>query len=276
MKKILILLALFVYQTAFAEDLPDTVESVQNEENYYDYGISKGLTVYDEDPRPEFPSKLTETYILFRLTGLSDGREQFIKNDLLKNAGFRNAANARFRKTRGAEKGLSMLHGITHAFSLGLVPMRPFFEVDYDRLPQGEFYTFDTVVPEDWFRNISPELRKTIELEYMLQAEFCNAILIRHYNAGNYTEENIAKFEALARSLPDDVSPEIKQLKGRYLNEELPRIKAALERYKNPSEMALIARENLRDILVVIRSGDSPLENARRTAEYYEVIRRFP
>jgi hypothetical protein len=276
MKKILIVLALFVYQVAFAEDPPDTAAPVQNEEKYYDYGASEGVTVYGSQSRPEFPSELTETYILFRLTGLSDEREQFIKEDLLKNAGFRSTANVRFRKTSGAEKGMSLLHGIAHAFSLGLVPMSPFFEVNTEKLPQGEFFMFDTVVPGDWFENISPELRRTIELEYMLQAEFSNGVLIRHYNVSNYTEENIAKFEELAMSLPDDISPELKQIKDRYLNEDLPRIRAALERYKNPSELALIARENLRDILVVIRSSNSPLENARRTAEYYEIIRKFP
>jgi hypothetical protein len=276
MKKILIVLALFVYQTAFAEDPPDTAAPAQNEENYYDYGTSGGLTVYDKNPQPEFPVKLTERYILIKLTGLPDDREQFIKDDLLKNAGFRSTANARFRKTNGMEKGTSLLHGFVHAFSFGVIPMAPFFEVDYGRLPQGEFYMFDTIVPGDWFKNMPPEIRKAIELEYMLQAEFSNGILIRNYNAENYSEKNIAKFEALAMSLPDDVSPEIKQLKDRYLNEDLPRIRAALERYKTPTELNLIARQNLSDILVIMRSGNSPLENARRTAGSYEVIRKFP
>jgi hypothetical protein len=51
----------------------------------------------------------------------------------------------------------------------------------------------------------------------------------------------------LALSLPDS-PPGIKQAKDRYLNVELPKIKAALERFKNPSENALRARENLGDL----------------------------
>lgn len=276
MKKILVVLALFVYQVTFAEGTLDTAAPVQNEENYRDYGTSEGVTVYDEYPEPEFPPELTETYILIRLTGLSDDREQFIKEDLLKNAGFRSTANVRFRKTNGQEKALSLLYGVTHAFSLGFAPMVSFSEVNYGKLPQGGFYTFESVVPRGWFEDISPEVRKTVELEYMLQAEFSNGILIRHYNTGNYTEENIAKFEELAMSLPDDASPEINQLKDRYLNEDLPRIKGALERYKNPSELDLIAKRNLSDILVVMRSDNSPLANARRTAAAFDVTQSFP
>jgi hypothetical protein len=266
MKKILIVLTLVMSQVTFAEGILDTA-AAQNKETYHDYGTSTGVTVYEA--LSKFPSELTETYILMRLTGLSDDREQFIRKDLLKNAGFRNTANVKFRKTDGTEKMLSVLHGVSHAFSLGIVPIKSFFEADYAKLPQGEFYTFESVVPENQLEDISPEVLASIELEYMLQVEFSNGVLIRQYNVDNYTKENIAKFEELAMSLPDDVSPEIKQLKDRYLNEDLPRIKGALERYKNPTELDLIARQNLSDILVIIRSNNSPLQNARRTAGYY-------
>jgi hypothetical protein len=267
MKKILVVLALFVYQAAFAEGTVDTAAPAQTDENYYDYGISEGITVYDEHSRPKFSSELTESYILIRLGGFSDDREQFIKEDLLKNAGFRSTANVRFRKTSGAEKTVSVLYGLSHAFSLGVVPTTPFFETDYARLPRGELYAFESVVPGNQLENVSPEVRTTVELEYMLQVEFCNGVLIRNYNTDYYTEENIAKFEELAMSLADDTSPEIKRLKDRYLNEDLPRIKAALDRYKNPSELDLIARQNLKDILVIIRNNTPPFQNARRTEE---------
>jgi hypothetical protein len=258
MKKILVVLVLFVYQVTFAEDAP-------GQEEYLDYGTSAGVTVYSA--RSKFPSELTETYILIRLTGLSDDREQFIKEDLLRNAGFRRTADAKFRKTGGLEKAMSVLYGIGHAFSLGIVPMVPFYEVDYARLPQGDFYAFDSVVPADQLTDISPAVRTTMELEYMLQVEFSNGILIRHFNADNYTEENIAKFEELAMSLPDDVLPELTQLKNRYLNEDAPRLRAALERYRNPTELDLIARRNLSDILVIVTNDNPPMQNARRTLE---------
>jgi hypothetical protein len=267
MKKILVVLTFFVYQVAFTEGLPGTAGPAQSGETYQDYGTSEGVTIYDA--RSRFPPELTEAYILIRLAGFSDEREQFIKDDLLKNAGFRSTANAKFRKTNGTEKVVSVLYGINHAFSLGVIPMSPFFEVDYARLPQNKFYTFQSVVPHDQLEDISPAVRTAIELEYMLQVEFSNGILIRRYNEHNYTEENIAKFEDLAMSLPDGISPEIKRLKDRYLNEDLPRIRAALNRYENPTELDIIARQNLSDVFVIIRSDNSPLQNARRTAGYY-------
>jgi hypothetical protein len=262
MKKLLIVLMLFAYQAASAEDLTDSPPA-EEEEKYYDYGISGGVTLYGQ-------GESVEARILAILNGFSDGREAFIKNDLLKNAGFRSTAAVRFRKTTGAEKSEAVLQGIMHAFSLGIIPVISFSEVNYGRLPPGEFYEFEAVFASSRLRNVSPELRTAIELEYMLQAEFCGGILIRRYNADYYTEENIAKFEKLAASLPDS-PPAIKQIKDRCLNTDLPRIKAALERFENPSEAYMIARENLSDILVVIRSDNSP--NARRPAEYQIPLR---
>jgi hypothetical protein len=257
MKKLLIVLTLFAYQAASAQDLT-APPGPEEEEKYYDYGISGGVTLYDQ-------GESVEARILTILNGFSDGREAFIKNDLLKNAGFRSGAAVRFRKTTGAEKSEAVLQNIMHAFSLGVVPIIPFSEVNYDQLPLGEFYDFEAVFASSRLKNVSPELRTAIELEYMLQTGFCGGILIRHYNADYYTEENIAKFETLAASLPDS-PPSIKQIKDRCLNTDLPRIKAALERYENPSEIYMTARDNLSDILVIIRSDTSL--NGRRPAEY--------
>jgi hypothetical protein len=81
-----------------------------------------------------------------------------------------------------------------------------------------------------------------MELEYMLQIEFCNGILA-HDNLNYYTDTHINEFEGLILRLPD--FPEsVYQAKNRYLN-ELRRIKAALERYRNPSEDYLRALQNL-------------------------------
>jgi len=78
----------------------------------------------------------------------------------------------------------------------------------------------------------------------MLQIEFCNGIIIQD-KISYYTDENINKFERLTLGLPD--FPEnVYQAKNRYLN-ELQKIKAALERYKNPSENNLRALQNLKD-----------------------------
>ena len=83
-------------------------------------------------------------------------------------------------------------------------------------------------------------------MEYKLQIEFCNGILHQN-NINYYTEKNIKRFEELVLILPDS-NEGYSKLKGRYLNIELPKIKAALERYKNPSENYLRALENLKDM----------------------------
>jgi hypothetical protein len=260
MKIMLIVLILFAYQSASAEDLIDTNAPPGKDDKYYDYGTSGGVTLYDDQ------LESVEARILTVLNGFSSVREQFIKNDLLRDAGFRSGGAVRFRKTDGAEKAAAVLQGIMHAFSLGIVPAAPFSEVNYAQLPGGEFYEFEAVFSTSRLRNVPPELRISIELEYMLQVGFCDGILIRQYNADYYNEENIAKFEKLAASLPDS-PPAVKQIKDRYLNSELPRIKAALERFENPSEIYLTARQNLSDILVIIRNDDSLFHNAR-PAEY--------
>jgi hypothetical protein len=121
--------------------------------------------------------------------------------------------------------------------------MLPFSEVDYARLPRGQYYSFESVIIHSEFNDLSLEVYNMLKLEYMLQIEFVNGIVINdslHY----YTEENIQTFENLILSLPD--SPEnIRQFKERYLNIELPKIKRAIYRYNNPSENYLRAMENL-------------------------------
>jgi hypothetical protein len=251
MKKLLIVSVLFtIYLAAFAEDLKDSdtasTTTIEEDERYYDYENTEGITIYAEDPRLEFPPESAEANILTKLSGSQKERERFIKEDLLEKAGFRGTANVKFRKTNGSEKAWSVLHGMMHIFSLGAVPVKPFSEIEYARLPQGEFYKFDSVVYASQFRDVSPVVRTAFELEYMLQVDLLDGNLIQNRNLNYYTEENIGKFTGLALSLPDS-PPGIKQAKDRYLNVELPKIKAALERFKNPSENALRARENLGD-----------------------------
>ncbi|GHV30590.1 hypothetical protein AGMMS4952_17820 [Spirochaetia bacterium] len=229
-------LLLFVSLLSFAEDPPDTLD----EEDYYDYGMAEGIIIYGE-----FPPESVEAGILARINGLSKDREQFIEEDLLRGAGFQRNANAKFRPTTGEEKALSVWHGVFKILSLGLVPIpqKPFKELEYAKLPMGEFYGFDAVIYASPLKDVPAEVRTAMELEYMLQVEFCNGAVIRDWNQNYYTEKNITKFEELAKSLPES-PPSIKQLKDRYLDKDLPGIKAALEHFNNPGENFLRAMEN--------------------------------
>jgi hypothetical protein len=79
----------------------------------------------------------------------------------------------------------------------------------------------------------------------MLQIEFANGLVIED-TLNYYTEENIKKIENLIVSLPD--FPEsMGKIKERYLNIELPKIKRVFNRYNNPGENYLRARENLKN-----------------------------
>jgi hypothetical protein len=245
MKKILLVLVMFTSLAVFAEDAAGPLsESIsepvieQTGEEYRDYGVSGGVTVYGGS------GESLEAGILARLNGFSIDRERFIERDLLRSAGFQRSARTKVRQTTAAEKSMALLQGVVHAF-LSSVPLEPLFELEYGELPEGEFYHFESVIYGSPLNNVAPEVRTAVELEYMLQVEFCDGILIRDWNLNYYTEENIARFEELARSLPD--SPDLQQLKIRYLNDALPRIRGALERYRNPSESALRARRNLND-----------------------------
>ena len=229
-------LLLLIGASAFSQETNNDIE-----DEYIYLWDTEGITIFGE-----FSSDSIEAEVLTILNGSLSNRKQFIESNLLEDAGFRRTANVRYRKSDTSEKTSSVFHGIAHALSFGIVPMKPFFEIDYDRLPRGEYYSFESVIISSEFNDISENVLSVLELEYMLQIEFCNGILFE-YNKNYYTEENINKFESLILNLPN--SPEsIWQLKERYLNIELPRIKNALERYNNPSEDYLRAIQNLEEL----------------------------
>jgi len=207
-------------------------ETGDNED--HDFGIAEGITIYGQRP--------IDVYVLEQINGTLSERKQFIETEFLEESGFRRTANVKYRQTTSSEKTLSVLHGVGHLFSLGIIPMKPFYEIDYGKLPRGEFYKFESVFVKSNFKDVTPEVLAIIELEYMLQIEFFNGIILQD-TIRYYTDENINKFERLIRSLPD--FPEnVHKAKDRYLN-ELRRIKAALERHRNPSENNLRALQNL-------------------------------
>jgi hypothetical protein len=219
---------------------PQGAFSQENDQNidddYYEFEMAEGITKHGERP-PD------ETRILSALNGSLSSRRNFIKDDFLNNAGFRRTGNVRYRKTDASEKGMSVLHGFGSLLSFGLIPTLPFSEIDYARLPRGQYYSFESVIVQSEFSNISLEVYNLLKLEYKLQIEFANGVVIRD-TMNYYTEENIGNFENLILNLPD--SPEnIRQIKERYLNTELPKIRRAFYRYNNPSENYLRALENL-------------------------------
>ena len=233
MKKILLILAFSLIMPVYAQETGHN-ENLNNEDN--DFGTAGGITIYGQRP--------IDVYVLEQINGSTSERKQFIETDFLEEAGFRRTANVKYRQTTPSERALSVLHGIGHLFTFGLVPMKPFSEVEYERLPKGKYYNFETVLIGSNFKDVTPEVLTVIELEYMLQIEFCNGIIIQD-NIDYYTDENINKFERLIRGLPN--FPEnIQKAKNRYLN-ELRRIRAALERRRNPSENNLRALQNLSD-----------------------------
>jgi hypothetical protein len=255
MKILIVLLALITVYTAKAETAnnSDTVpDGGIDNEDYLNYGISEGIVIYGESQEDEFPVDSIEYEILYKLNSSLTDREQFIENDLLKDAGIRNTANVKFRKTTNQEKLLSLWHGIARILSFGIIPMRPFSEIEYAELADGEYYNFDSIIYAGRYKNVSPEIRRVMELEYMLQIEFCNGIVIQN-NVNYYSEENICKFKNLTLSLPETPNT-LKNLKYRYLNIELPKIQAALERYKNPDENTLRYQQNLGDSFMIYKN----------------------
>jgi hypothetical protein len=249
MKKVIAITALCICQGLYAEDIEDTTTELEENKpeeniNFY-FRNNDGITIYVDRIRPEYPLETIEGDILTKLNGPAGERQQFIKEDLLGNAGFSPNATVRYRKTNGTEKVLSILHGVTHALVPQVFPMKPFFKTEYDRMPEGTFFKFETVFFASEYSDISVEVRKVMELEYIYQIEFYNGILIEDYNLNYYTEENIAKFENMATLLPD-TPQSVRKLKERYLYECLPKIKAALDRHRNPSENYLRAKQNLR------------------------------
>jgi hypothetical protein len=245
-KEMLFILAFFISMTSYAQE-------TNNNENFtdvdYDFGTAREITIYGERPK-EFDSKSIDAHVLNQINGSFSARKQFLETDFIEGAGFRRNANVRYRETNASEKALSVLSGVVSLAFLGLIPIQPFFGIEYDKLPKGEFYKFEQVFVKSNFKNVTPEVLTVMELEYMLQIEFCNGLIIKnssYTNISYYTDENISKFERLILGLPD--SPEsIYQAKNRYLN-ELKKIKVAFERYKNPSEKYLRVVENIGDSL---------------------------
>jgi hypothetical protein len=219
--------------TVYAQET-DNNENLNNEDN--DFGTAGGITIYGQQP--------LDVYVLDQINGPVSERKQFIETDFLEESGFRRTGNVKYRQTTHSERALSVLHGIGHLFSFGIIPMKPFSEVEYDRLPKGKVYNFETVFIKSNFKDVTPEVLTVIELEYMLQMEFCNGVIIQD-NIDYYTDENINKFEKLILRLPN--FPEnIQKAKNRYLN-ELRRIRTALERQRKPSEDNIRALQNLSD-----------------------------
>jgi hypothetical protein len=241
MKKKIAISMIFINVIIFSQENNNTEDEI-----FYDYGMGYGITIYGENPE-EYSLETMEGYIISQLNGFPSERKEFIETKLLEEAGFRRTGNVRYRKSTGSEKALSVLHGIGHAFSLGIVPMIPYFEIEYAKLPNGEYYKFEKIILTSNYRNISPEVLIILELEYKLQIEFWNGILIESNNLKYYTENNIQYFEELIMKLPE-LPESIMKLKERYLNIELPKIRSALERYNNPTEDYLRAKENLKEI----------------------------
>jgi len=237
---------LLIYTFAFAQDTNENNNF--NDEYFYSFDSINELTVYGKHPFVFAPESI-EANVMSVLNGSLLERRQFIENVLLEKSGFIRTGNARFRSTDASEKSLAILHGITHLLSLGIIPMKPFIDIEYGRLPCGVFYPFKTIMDSSELNKISSEVHTIMEIEYMLQIEFSNGSLISNWNVNYYTEENINKFESLIMRLPE--FPEnIQLLRERYLNIELPKIRQALERYNNPSENYLRALKNLSDIFV--------------------------
>ena len=235
MKTIICMATLLINAIVYAQETSDNDIDIQ----YYDSGMAEEIIIQGGK---EYDAGSTEAHVLNRINGTVSDRKRFIETEFLEDAGFRRTGNVKYRKTNTEEKTFSALQGLVHLFSLGFVPMKPFFEVEYDRLPKGEHYKFESVVIKNKLINAAPEVLTIVELEYILQVEFCNGIVMQD-NVKYYTDENIRKFEKLILKLPD--YPEsIKKAKNRYLN-ELKSIRAALERYNHPSENYLRAMQNL-------------------------------
>jgi hypothetical protein len=221
------------------------------DEEYNITGMAEGLTIYGEQVK-EFASGSIEAFVLERLNGTAPDRKRFIENEFLEEAGFRRTGNVRYRKTSSSEKALSVWHGVAGLIPNGIaslfgikepIPMKPFSEIDVERLPKGRYYSFESVFIKSKFNSVSRDVWNIMKLEYMLQIEFNNGIIIKD-NLNYYNDEYINKFDELIQKLP--ASPESVMLaKNRFLN-ELKKIRRALERYRNPGEDYLRAMQNLK------------------------------
>jgi hypothetical protein len=240
--RIILCIALFLVDLIVFSQETDEHNNIND--SHFDFGMAGGITVYGTR-NGKFDSESTEAYVLNQLNGTILDRKRFIEASLLEKAGFRRTGNVKFRKTKASEKTMSVLHGAVRAFSLGLAPVshKPFLEIEYDKLPKGEYYSFESVIVKSDLLNLTPEVLILIELEYMLQIEFFNGIVIQN-SLKYYNIENFNKFEKLILRLPDE-SESIKVAKTRYMN-ELQKIKTAFERYNNPGENYQRALDNLK------------------------------
>ena len=227
------ILAFSLIMTVYAQETGNN-GNLNDEDN--DFGTAGGITIYGQQP--------IDVYVLDQINGPLSERKQFIEADFLEKSGFRRTGNVQYRRTTAAERTASVFQGAGHLFSFGLIPMKPFSEVEYERLPRGKVYSFETVFIRSNFKEVTPEVLTIIQLEYMLQVEFCNGVVMQD-NIDYYSDENINKFERLILGLPN--FPEnIQKAKNRYLN-ELRRIRAAIQRRRNPSENNIRALQNLGD-----------------------------
>jgi hypothetical protein len=244
MKKILFILIFFASMTGYTQETNDEEDF---DDIFYDFESAKGITVYAEQPK-EYAAESKNAYVMNRLNGSTSERKNFIETDFLEKSGFRRSADVRYRETTPSEKAYSVLSGVVSMASLGLIPVKPFFGVEYDKLPKGECFRFEQVFVKSDYKDVSFEVFTVMELEYMLQIEFRNGLILNnsiYTNVNYYTEENINKFEKLIIELPD--APEsIYQTKTRYLG-ELQKIKTVFERYKNQSVNYLRAVQNLKN-----------------------------
>ena len=149
------------------------------EDGYYDFVDIEGITII-ADRILEFTPESVEARILTSLNGSVEERRQIIQNDLLQNAGFRGTGNVRFRKTDTSEKVISLLGGLFRGLTFSFISPTevPLLEIEYARLPRGEFYSFDSVIFHSELSSISPYVLNILRIEYMLQVEFGNGFLI--------------------------------------------------------------------------------------------------
>ena len=238
----LLIIILFIFSSnTYSQEL---IDNNLIDDEYYNFGGIGGITIFAERIQ-EFAPESVEVKVLMALNGSLAERKQFIGSDLLEDAGFRRTGNIKFRKTNTSEKTQSVLGSFVRGLTFGFVSPKavPFSEIEYDGLPRGEFYSFESILVRSKLRNVSLEVSHVMRLEYMLQIEFGNGIIIEDTKR-YYTEENINRFEMLILEL-SEFPLSIKEFKERFINIELPRIRQAFDRYNNPSEDYLRAIHNL-------------------------------
>ncbi|MDR1858767.1 MAG: hypothetical protein LBQ69_04785 [Treponema sp.] len=236
-RKLVFIAVFFINPVIYPQEADENTD-----DSYHDFGAAGSITVYGD--RALDPESI-DAYVVNQLNGSRSERRRFIERDFLEKSGFRRTGNAKFRRTTAGESAQAVLHELTRLMTLGLAPVRklPLGEMEYGVLPRGNHYPFEQVLARSTFHGVSPEVSTLLKLEYMLHIGFSDGLVYQD-SIQYYTDSNINQFGELIASLPD--YPEsIRSAKTRYAN-ELLRIKAALERYRNPSENYTRARHNLR------------------------------